>query len=445
MPAARSAAASGFLEAKRKHFLTAGIPYELLPRVGGIAYDGRVPDENVLLTHNGGGAAKEIPLASAGKIGKGRWVCFAWDVYSNLLTGEGYSFSRITPQAENETDWRTRKPGVMTDRAGRRITWRYWEYFFSLAGRALLWAARREPDLAAEVAGRDPGGLAVTVQCPDRPRRVVLEMTCRNKFSEDVASQSRTVDLVKGKNTFHFTPPANLMPGVTLADLRVLTPAGKVVTWASGYYQTRPPLEIAAVELERAILPPGAEPVVRGRVRLSGQPGPDHALEVAITDFHGRLVFRQTLAATATAFEARPLDALSVPMTLEVRLRQGPRLLDKHSQTVLLLKPRTWDPLAVLSIRMVLFRRPRLADPVSIRPRQAAGGPDRHHEHDGQPAVRRVGRGGLRFHFAAVHLGHERPQVPREEQRLCQDEGPQVPGPRAVPVGPGLSGAGEAV
>ncbi|MGA2617967.1 MAG: beta-galactosidase [Thermoguttaceae bacterium] len=336
----------GFLEAKRKHFLTAGIPYDLLPRVGGIAYDGRVPDENVLLTHKGGGTAKEIPLVSAGEIGKGRWVCFAWDVYSNLLTGEGYSFSRITPQAENETDSRTRKPGVMTDRAGRKITWRCWEYFFSLAGRGLLWAARRDSDLAAEVAGRDAsGGLAVTVECPDQPRSVVLEMTYRNKFSEDVASQRQAVDLVKGKNAFHFTPPANLMPGVTLADLRVLTPVGKVVTWASGYYQTKPTMEIAAVELERAILPPGAEPVVRGRVRLSGQPGPEHALEVAITDFHGRLVFRQALAATATAFEARPLDALSVPMTLEVRLRQGGRLLDRQTQTVLLLKPRTWDPL----------------------------------------------------------------------------------------------------
>jgi hypothetical protein len=335
----------GFLEARQKHFLAAGIPYDLLPRVGGIAYGGQVPEASVLLTHKASAAAAEIPLLSAGQIGKGRWVCFAWDVYSNLLTGEGYSFSRITPQAENEIDPRTGKPGVMTDRAGRKITWRCWEYSFSLVGRGLLWAARREPELAAEVAGRDAGGVAVITECPRQPQSVVLELTYRNKFSEEMAVQRQDAKLVQGKNTFHFTPPPDLMPGVTLADLRVLTPEGKVLTWASGYYQTRPPLEIAALELQPAILPPGPEPVVRGRVSLSGQPGPDDALDLEVTDSYGRLVFRQAMAAATTALAAQPLDTLSVPMTVQVRLRQGSRVIDKQSQTVLLLKPQTWDPM----------------------------------------------------------------------------------------------------
>ena len=235
----------------------------------------------------------------------------------------------------------------MTDRAGRKITWRCWEYFFSLAGRGLLWAAGREPDVLAEITGRDgQGNVLAAIECQGGTQPVVLEMTYRDKFSEVIESRRQSVNLSAGSGTFRFAPPAGLTSAVVLADLRVLTPAGKVVTWASGCYQAAPQIEIAALEFERQVLPPGAEPVVRGRVRLSADPGPDQAIVVSLSDIYQRLVFRRAFPAKERVFmlEARPLDALSVPMTLEVRLTAGRRTLDQRSETLLLLKPRTWDP-----------------------------------------------------------------------------------------------------
>ena len=337
---------SGFLTPTQRHFLTCGIPYALLPQVGGIAYQGPSAGHEALLVEQTPDARKQIPLLVTGQAGKGRWVCLAWDVYQGALTAEDNSRSRITPNVLNEWDPKTSKPGVLKDRAGREITWRCWEYFFSLVGKGLLWAAHREPELLAEVGQGDADGSAVaTVQSPAAHRSAILEMTWRNKFSEDEGREVRQVELVQGINAVRFAAPARRMPGVTLADLRVLAPDGKVITWASGFCETRPPLAIAEFTIDQKVLP-RAEPVVRGRVQLSGTPGPDDALEVRLTDFFGRLVFKRSFSAAQmpTPFEARPLDVMSIPMSVELRLTRAGQTLDRRRETVLFTRPRTWDP-----------------------------------------------------------------------------------------------------
>lgn len=353
----------GFMELRQKHYLTSGIPYELLPQIGSISYEGDIPAEKTLLIQKTGNAKKEVPVLSISNFGKGRIVCFMWDVYSHNLKGEGYAFSRITPLMLNELDGKTGKPGAMLDRSGRKISWQCWEYVYSALGRSLLWAANREPDLAAEVVARDDkGSVGVSVECPEVKRSAVLELTYRNKFSESEKTDRKNVELVKGGNMFGFTPPAGLMPGITLTDLRVLTPEGKVITWASGYYETKPLATIAAIELEKTIVPAGAEPVIRGQVKLSGEAGVNHLLEITVTDFYERLVSRQTVKPTdgGTAFEARLSDVLSMPMTVEVQLKKvgsdtsagrsagmltaASETLDKRKEAVVFLRERTWNP-----------------------------------------------------------------------------------------------------
>ena len=160
-------------------------------------------------------------------------------------------------------------------------------------------------------------------------------------------TQRRTVDLVRGTNVFRFTPPPDLPPGLTLADLRVLTPGGQVITWASGYYQTTPPVEIAAVELEKTILPPGAEPVVRGRVKLSAEAAAGDQLEVLAWDLHDRLVGPKDVRGGGRRHGVRgPAARRAVDGPHRGGAAQ-PRQADArqaHRRPCCCCKRRTWDP-----------------------------------------------------------------------------------------------------
>src|SRR5919112_5720118 len=109
----QDAVTKGRWEAAGPHFITDGLPLELLPEgnAGGSFYKYKAAGEVII-------KSGEHPVAAVKSYGKGRVVAFAY-------VEEGF-----TPQSVNPVETKT--------------YWDYWEYQYSLLSRAVLWAAGRD-------------------------------------------------------------------------------------------------------------------------------------------------------------------------------------------------------------------------------------------------------------------------------------------------------------
>src|SRR5215212_9562 len=124
----QDAVAKGKWEVTHPHFITGGVPFELLPegQVGGSFYKYRA-DGDVLVRSG------DSPVVAVKSYGRGRVVSLAY-------VEEGF-----TPQSVNPFE--------------TKVYWEYWEYQYSLLARALLWASGRDADVrlsALAAADSDP-------------------------------------------------------------------------------------------------------------------------------------------------------------------------------------------------------------------------------------------------------------------------------------------------
>ena len=112
----QDAVTKGKWELAQTHFITEGLPLELLPEgnSGGSFYKYRANGDVLIKS----GA---YPIVAAKNYGKGRVVALAY-------TEEGF-----TPQSINPVE--------------TKIYWDYWEYQYSLLARSILWASAREVDV----------------------------------------------------------------------------------------------------------------------------------------------------------------------------------------------------------------------------------------------------------------------------------------------------------
>ena len=112
----QDAVTKGKWELAQKHFITEGLPLELLPEgsSGGSFYKYRANGEVLIKS----GA---YPIVAAKNYGKGRVVAL------------GYTEEGFTPQS--------------IDPVETKIYWNYWEYQYSFLARSILWASGREVDV----------------------------------------------------------------------------------------------------------------------------------------------------------------------------------------------------------------------------------------------------------------------------------------------------------
>ena len=166
----QDAVTRGRWEAAQTHFITEGLPLELLPEgnAGGSFYKYRAAGDVII-------KSGEHPVAAVKTYGKGRVVAFAY-------VEEGF-----TPQSVNPFETKT--------------YWDYWEYQYSLLSRALLWAAGRDSgvrinSLAAE------GEVVKLALASDAPRRVEVEVNGKSEFGQRSGSRKVTQELNAGQNSF---------------------------------------------------------------------------------------------------------------------------------------------------------------------------------------------------------------------------------------------------
>jgi len=137
------------------HPVVRAIPVDALPTEKFRFYRYAVRDGAQLVL-----AAGDMPILAVGTYGKGRVVACTW------------RGADITPRWEANP----REAGP---------SWRWWEYAYSLMGKAVRWAAGRQPQVEVvevQVSPRAPNGLdyAVSLRAVDRPRKARLEIVWRN-------------------------------------------------------------------------------------------------------------------------------------------------------------------------------------------------------------------------------------------------------------------------
>src|SRR5919112_4089587 len=167
----QDAVAKGKWEATRPHFITNGVPLELLPEgnVGGSFYKYRAAGD--VLVRSG-----EWPVVAVKNYGKGRVVSLAY-------VDEGF-----TPQSVNPFE--------------TRIYWDYWEYQYSLLARSILWASGRDPSVRLSsfaAAGAEPA-LKLTL-ASDSAREVEVEVNGKSEFGQALGSTKVRKELARGENS----------------------------------------------------------------------------------------------------------------------------------------------------------------------------------------------------------------------------------------------------
>jgi hypothetical protein len=165
----RDAVTKGKWELAEPHFITEGLPLELLPEgtIGGSFYQYKSKG-NVLIKSG------KNPIVSVGNYGKGRVVSMAY-------VEEGF-----TPQSINPIE--------------TRIYWDYWEYQYSLLARAALWAAGRDTPVRIEALTASEQAMKLSLNAA-KQQRVRIEVNGRNEFGQVLGSTSFDTALNSGSNS----------------------------------------------------------------------------------------------------------------------------------------------------------------------------------------------------------------------------------------------------
>jgi hypothetical protein len=165
----RDAVTKGKWETGDAHFITEGLPLELLPEgtMGGTFY--QYKSTGKVLVKSGA-----HPIVSVSNYGRGRVVAIAY-------VEEGF-----TPQSINPIE--------------TKINWNYWEYQYSLLARAVLWAAGRNTPVRIESLSADEQAIKLSLNASNQ-QKVRIEVNGRNEFGQSLGSTSIDKVLNAGSNS----------------------------------------------------------------------------------------------------------------------------------------------------------------------------------------------------------------------------------------------------
>jgi hypothetical protein len=208
----QDALTKGKWEVAQQHFITEGLPLELLP-------EGNIAGPFYKYRANGGVLIKSgaYPVVAAKSYGKGRVVALAY-------TEEGF-----TPQSVNPVE--------------TKIYWDYWEYQYSLLARSILWASGREAEVRIDALTAGDLGVKLELKL-NTPHRVEIEIAGKNEFGQPLGSHLTMKDLTAGENLVEIPAdslrPTTGWPGgrqifnVIIRDQQ----SGATLNWGAATFQT---------------------------------------------------------------------------------------------------------------------------------------------------------------------------------------------------------------
>jgi hypothetical protein len=175
---------------------------------------------------------------------------------------------------------------------------RWWEYFYSLLCRSILWAAQREPALKLKP-------LAVSADQPDQKILVQIEndtpitradimANVFNEWGELESTTGQSLSLKRGSNASTLALPTRWAAGRHYVDL-TLQAGGKHYDWGTLSFDLPKADEILSVTTDRQFYTRGDKLLLSFETR-SGKPGTWCA---ELFDNRGRLIARQASGATS--------------------------------------------------------------------------------------------------------------------------------------------------
>jgi Beta-galactosidase len=286
------------------HFITEGLPLELIPSglSGGRLYDYKARGD--VLIQAGG-----RPVMATGAYGRGRVVALAY-------VDEGFLPESIDPiQA--------------------RIYWDYWEYEYALLVRSLLWASRRESGVALEAprfTGEAPSRLELSLRS-DQPREVEIAVTGRSEFGPRLVPHSERETLPAGASKVtlpveRIRPAEGWSGGRQIADVIVSDPAtGATLDFGTAVFSAPKRATIASLKPNAAVYRDGdtVSVVTRAAGDLRGL-----KMRLEMRDDLGRLLHAEERATPGErTFFARLDDFVGKRALLTASLLDGGRIVDQ--------------------------------------------------------------------------------------------------------------------
>ena len=260
-----------------------------------------------------GARTKPLPVLVTGAYGKGRTVAAAWD--NRYYGGRPTSPGRLLPTFTLHRTLRKANPSGP-----------YWEHWYALLARVVVWAAGREA----------PMRLVRAQVSPDEPKRMRVEtagaagdcklrVSWQDEVGEEVGVTVLTHrDAVANKDglTWTFAVPDYVPAGPAYAHLFLRDAKDRALDWGAAAFGMTGPVRLVRIDQPRPFVshgkPVGATAVVRRQGKRTGL-----RLEVRAADGYGREIKRETIALPDRGEE------VSVPITCPtVRALGGQLKLD---------------------------------------------------------------------------------------------------------------------
>jgi len=219
-----AAVARGRWQAAAPHFVTEGLPLELLPsgEAGGRFYKYEARGEVLL-------QAAGHPVLAVKEHGRGRVVAF------------GYVEDGFLPEGVDPVETRT--------------YWDYWEYQYALLARSILWAAGREGTLSIESLRADAEtGLELALVTPG-PREVEIALGGRGAFGVALPQRSVRRGLGAGRNVVtvgaaELRPEAGWPGGRQTVNVIVKDAAtGATLNWGAATFEVPRPAVVTGLHV----------------------------------------------------------------------------------------------------------------------------------------------------------------------------------------------------
>ncbi|GEM_PF-1546276 len=193
-------------KAVKKSFLTNGIPFELFPDSYCRVFE---TDGNVLASVN-----NHAYLASK-DVGQGKSVALGYKALGGVYnTGAG-----LTPEFDNVN----------------ALQGNYWEYYFSLLSKAIIYTANRQPDLLIDsIVAKYNKKIEVKLNVSSQiDSQIEINIGNRNCYSKELSNTVLYKQVVKGNNQICFEIPAVIFNGMQTLDVILKNKNKEVLNWAS--------------------------------------------------------------------------------------------------------------------------------------------------------------------------------------------------------------------
>jgi hypothetical protein len=262
---------TGTWKAVHRGFITDNVPVSSFPSSYLKHYKYRLGADSTVLVEGPNGE----PIVATKMHGKGRVVAL------------GYVNHGLSPKI----DW---------DFYGKRDD-HWWEYFYSLLGRSILWAGHDEPPMTLlpmnVIPSQSMGGhLVVPIQSSEPVmNKAELSLSVADQWGENEGTITREVRVKKGINKVTLTLPQNRSDGRHDVDV-ILSSGGKHYDWGTAVFATPQPDKVLTVTTDKPFYKTGD--LLQVTVRTSGKERAK--LRIEVLDNRGRVIGLKTETAVAT-------------------------------------------------------------------------------------------------------------------------------------------------